>query len=222
MTWSRVQRVRRTHDEARAAYDRLARWFDLFEEPFERAVRRAGLRLLRPHPGEVVLEVGFGTGHDLVALAGAVGPAGHVLGLDISPEMRAVAERRVRRFGLADRVTLKTGDAVAAPFESASVDAVVMSFTLELFDTPEIPTVLSECRRVLRPAGRLAVIALTHRSPPTLATRLYEGFHERLPGLVDCRPIPVEAALVEAGFRVSQSVPATLWGLPVDMVVACV
>jgi len=92
-----------------------------------------------------------------------------------------------------------------------------MSFTLELFDTPGILGVLRDCRRVLRPGGRICVVSLSRRTCAR-AVRAYEWFHERLPVLVDCRPILVGEALTEAGLAVEESLPAKMWGLPVDIV----
>jgi ubiquinone/menaquinone biosynthesis C-methylase UbiE len=218
--WQGVRRVRRTHAQAKASYNRLSRGYDLFEEPFERGVRRRAIAMLHPLAGERVLEVGFGTGHDLVSLARAVAPGGRVWGLDLSEGMRRVAERRVRGAGVADRVELATGDALAMPYPDGAVDLVVMSFTLELFDTPEVPLVLAECARVLRPGGRIGVTSLARRDRPALRTRLYERGHDLLPALIDCRPIPLETALAEAGLQITQVVQGTLWGLPVDAVVA--
>ena len=63
--------------------------------------------------------------------------------------------RAVEQAGLAERVDLRCGDAAQLPFETDFFDVVFMAFTLELFDTPEIPKVLSECKRVLKPAGSL-------------------------------------------------------------------
>lgn len=221
-TWSGVKRVPRSHAAARATYDRLSRWYDGLVAPFERRAHGAALRAAGVRPGETVLEIGFGTGHDLVRLARAVGPTGRVLGLDISPAMRRVAEERLRRAGLADRVELTTGDAITLPYPDGSVDVVILTFVLELFDTPEIPSVLAGARRVLRPGGRLVVTALARdvRGRPTrLLVRLYEALHDLAPSVVDCRPIPVAAALREAGFEVRTVARSSLWGLPVETVV---
>ena len=218
--WAGVRRVPRTREQARASYDRLSGWYDLFEEPFERGVRRRALRMAAPTAGETALEVGFGTGHDLVALARAVGPSGRVWGIDLSEGMRRAAERRVRSAGVADRVELRTGDALALPYPDGSVDVVTMSFTLELFDTPEIPQVLAECRRVLRRGGRLVVTSLARRDPVNPLTRLYERGHDLLPSVIDCRPIPVAAALRESGLHVQRVASGSLWGLPVDAILA--
>ncbi len=219
-TWTGVSRVLRTHEQARTSYDRMSRWYDLFEEPFERKTRRRALRMLRPSPGQTVLEVGFGTGHDLVALARSVGTAGRVRGLDLSDGMRQVALRRLRAAGLSDRVELCVADAVSMPYGDATVDSLVMSLTLELFDSPEVPLVLAECRRVLRPGGRIAVTSLARREHPNPWTRAYERIHDLLPALVDCRPIPLEAAVRESGLQVDEVVRGSLWGLPADTVLA--
>ena len=94
-----------------------------------------------------------------------------------------------------------------------------MSFTLELFDTPEIPIVLSEIKRVLKPNGRLGVVSLSREDGTSLMLRLYEWMHQRMPQYIDCRPIYVEQALKEAGFQVVHSEKEKLWGLPAKVVV---
>src|SRR5512135_1978086 len=149
-----ISRVLRSVDEARASYDRLSKWYDAIAGS-ERHFVDAGLDQLAPAHAEKVLEVGFGTGHALVRLARAVGPAGTVYGIDVSEGMRSMARRRIERAGLSSRIHLTTGNASILPFGSGCLDAIFMSFTLELFDSPEIPVVLRECGRVLHPAGRI-------------------------------------------------------------------
>jgi len=214
-----LSRLTRSKSDARVAYDRLSRWYDLVADS-EARFRDAGLRLLGARDGERVLEIGPGTGHSLVALARAAGEMGQVYGLDLSPGMLRVARARLERAGLAGRVNLVCGDAASLPFPPAAFGAILMSFTLELFDTPEIPMVLDGCRRVLRPGGRICVVALSKENNPTLATRLYEWAHRTFPRYADCRPIFVEQALEEAGFCIIAGEYMTMWGLPVRAVAA--
>lgn len=213
-------RVTRTRDEARAAYDRMSGHYESFEGRFLRACRKAGVALLAPAPGETVLEIGHGPGEVTVALARAVGSEGRVLGLDLSPGMHRVAAERVRRAGLTGRVELVVGDAVSLPYPDASVDAVFLSFTLELFDTPEVPVVLAQIAGVLRPTGRLGVVAMALPERPGAMDRLYLWAHRRFPRVADCRPIPTTDWLVAAGFRPRRRERRAVWGLPVDLVVA--
>jgi ubiquinone/menaquinone biosynthesis C-methylase UbiE len=220
MSEKSISRVTRSKEEARASYDQLSRWYDLLAGRFEQKYQDAGLQKLRVKQGERVLEIGFGTGYALVALAQSVGSSGKVYGIDLSEGMCRVAKARVDNAHLAERVELTCGDAARLPYVAESFDVVYMSFTLELFDTPEVPIVLGECRRVLRAGGRLGVVAMSKRGRDTLMTRLYEWAHRSFPRYVDCRPIFVRQALEDAGFYVGDVTAMSMWGLPVDIVVA--
>lgn len=216
-----IKRVKRSKKDARTSYNRLSRWYDLFAGRTERKHRERGLEKLSVQPGERILEIGFGTGHCLAALARAVGPAGRVVGVDISDGMFAMAHERLHKEGLAERVDLHLGDAARLDLiEPGSLDGIFISFTLELFDTPEIPLVLQECHRVLKPGGRLAVVSMTRTDPPGIGVHVYEWFHEKLPNYADCRPIHARQALEQNGFSIQDVSVGSMWGLPVEMILS--
>ncbi|MCQ1536676.1 methyltransferase domain-containing protein [Methanosarcina sp. KYL-1] len=215
-----VSRVPRSKSAARASYDRMGKWYDLFASPFEKKFVNTGLQKLHAVPGEIILEIGFGTGQGIFELAGSVGNSGRVCGIDISEKMCAITRSKVEKAGFSERVQLVCGDAAKLPFPSESFDAIFMSFTLELFDTPEIPIVLQECRRVLKKDGRLCVVAMKQKHDPTLMIKLYEWAHGKFPNYVDCRPIFVREMLEDAGFCIRDTTEISSWGLPVEVVVS--
>ncbi len=213
-----MEPVRRSHSDARRTYDWVSRVYDPLEGSFEKRVRTGGVALLAVRPGERVLDLGFGTGVALVDLARRAGTDGFVTGVDPSRGMHNRARRRLDRS--ASRPALVLGDAMTLPYQDACFDAVFMSFVLELFATEEIPTVLAEVRRVLRPGGRVGVVALGVAARPGVMSRLYLWGHRRFPRVLDCRPIPTRRLLADAGFRVTGAANPTMWRLPVDVVVA--
>jgi arsenite methyltransferase len=87
-------------------------------------------------------------------MAHAVGPTGHVTGLDISEPMLTVARRRCDP--VADRTTLVHGDATALPLPTASFDAAVSTQVLEY--VPDVQAALDELYRVVRPGGRVVLL----------------------------------------------------------------
>lgn len=212
-----ILRVFQSKAETKAFYDKISHVYDLLAEHSEGPVRRAGLEKLEARSGEKVLEIGFGTGHCLVSLAQSVGPTGKVYGLDLSERMLEVARDILHKAGLADRVELTCGDAVQLPYQPGLIDAIFMSFTLELFDTPEIPKVLAECKRVLRPGGRVVVVGVSKEGENGLILRAFEWTHRHFPNLVDCRPIFVRQSLEDAGFRIESADRKMMW-VPVEVV----
>jgi len=212
--------VRRSKEEARQFYDRVSRFYDYVMGVFERKYADMALQSLSIQDRETVLEIGFGPGHCLKQIAQSVGYQGKAYGVDISPGMLEVAKRRLEKAQLKDRVKLYCGDAAELPYDENTFDAVLMSFTLELFDTPEIPKVLEEVKRVLKPAGRLGVASLSRGHGEPMLLRLYEWAHTKWPKYVDCRPIYVSESLTDAGYKIQSNETAQLMGLPVEIIVA--
>jgi ubiquinone/menaquinone biosynthesis C-methylase UbiE len=158
--------------DARRTYERLSRWYDWFagsEEPYVRQAI-AGLAL---QPGERVLEIGCGTGKALLEMAAQTGSSGFVLGVDLARGMLRHAAAR------SPTIHLCQADAAALPQPSGLYDAVLMTFTLELFSPAEMALVLAECRRLLRAGGRLGVAALLETNPPGWMERVYGRLHRR-------------------------------------------
>jgi demethylmenaquinone methyltransferase/2-methoxy-6-polyprenyl-1,4-benzoquinol methylase len=212
-----VLRVLQSKDEVKAFYNKIAKVYDVLSEHSERSMRGAGIKMLAPAAGERLLEIGFGTGHVLVELAKAVGPIGRVFGVDISENMLAEAQAGVEQEKVADQVSLACGDAEHLPYDSNSMDGIFMCFTLELFDTPEIPKVLAECQRALRPGGRIVVVAVSKEGKQGLVVRAFEWTHRHFPNLMDCRPIYARRALEAAGFIIDDHSVQTMW-VPVEIV----
>jgi arsenite methyltransferase len=123
----------------------------------------AGLR-----PGETVLDLGSGAGFDAFLAAREVGPAGHVIGVDMTPEMLERARANARQVGHAN-VEFRAGRIESMPVDDASVDVVISNCVINL--VPDKAAVYREIARVLRPGGRMVVsdVVLDAPLPPLVA-----------------------------------------------------
>ena len=209
-----IERVHRPRESARASYNAMSNWYDLFTIS-EKRFTDIGMQMLNLHSNESVLEIGCGTGHSLVEFANR---GAQVAAMDVSERMINVARRRIQNKAQKRSVEFCQADGFFIPFPGGQFDAVFLSFTLELFDTPDIPCVLSECHRVLKSRGRIGIVTLAKQE--TLAVRIYEWFHRKTPTLVDCRPIYLQPTLKEAGFHIQRSTLKIMWGLPVEIAIA--
>jgi SAM-dependent methyltransferase len=104
----------------------------------------------RVEPGAVVLDLGCGAGTDLLIAAQMVGPAGRVIGVDMTPSMLEIARASARGMGF-DNVELHEALIEVLPLEDESVDVVISNGVIDL--VPDKDAVFDE--RVLRPGGRL-------------------------------------------------------------------
>jgi demethylmenaquinone methyltransferase/2-methoxy-6-polyprenyl-1,4-benzoquinol methylase len=212
-----VLHVFQSRAQTKAFYNKISGFYDALSDRSEAPVRKAGLDLLKPSRGEKILEIGFGTGHSLTVLAKAVGSEGRVFGLDLSDRMVRLAKKNLKDAGLLERAQLRCGDAAQLPYAGNAMDAVFISFTLELFDTPEIPKVLSECKRVLKTAGRIVVVGMSKEGEHEPLIGVFEWAHKHFPNFIYCRPIYVREALEKADFQIRKALKKHMW-IPVEII----
>jgi demethylmenaquinone methyltransferase / 2-methoxy-6-polyprenyl-1,4-benzoquinol methylase len=139
--------------EVAAMFDALAGRYDLMNDILSggqvRMWRRAVTRILKPAPGETILDLAAGTGTSTAAFAKA---GARAVACDFSLGMLAAGKRR----GPANpRVAFAAGDALRIPVKDDAVDATTVSFGLRNVADPG--QALAEMRRVTRPGGRLVV-----------------------------------------------------------------
>lgn len=152
-------------------YSAGARWYDVLsgERWVYRSGRLAGIALLALRPGDVVLDLGCGTGLNFAPLLAATGPDGRVIGIDRSPDMLAVAQRRIDREGWADRVRLIRTDAAALVEEEVAdavaslrgatgggVDALLATYSLSVITARA--EAWRRARATLRPGARACIV----------------------------------------------------------------
>ena len=106
------------------------------------------------HEGERVLDLGSGGGIDVLLSAKRVGPTGRAIGLDMTDEMLALAQRNAAEAG-ATNVEFLRGHIESIPLPAASVDVVISNCVINL--AADKPAVFREIARVLRPGGRMGV-----------------------------------------------------------------
>ena len=159
-------------------YDRVARLYSTLEPLYLifPPARRKAVAALNLKAGDVVLEIGAGTGRNLPYLVDAVGPNGTVIAVDASEGMLAEARKLVERHGWS-KVQLLRQDASQLQLDRLDVDAVLFSLSYSVI--PEPGPALARAWKLLAPASRLVVMDMgltdpRHRRALGLIARLLE------------------------------------------------
>ena len=131
--------------------------------PLREPLLRRVIQALDLPPGSCGLDAGCGGGLQAILLAEAIGPDGHVIGLDISPGLLAYANQQVEEQGLSERIGFKEGDVNHLPFEADSFDWVWSADCIG-YPVGELLPVLQELKRALKPGGLAAILAWSSQS----------------------------------------------------------
>lgn len=153
-------------------------------------------------PGEVVVDLGCGGGLDVFLSAAKVGPTGKAIGIDMTPEMLALARKNAEQSGVSN-VEFHQATIDNLPLPNGSVDCVISNCVINL--APDKRAVFREIARVLKPNGRVAVsdIALKRPLPEELGSDLM-AYIGCIAGAISIGDY--EAGLAEAGFSAVQVV----------------
>ncbi|TMB51762.1 MAG: arsenite methyltransferase [Chloroflexi bacterium] len=144
------------------------------------------------HEGERVLDLGSGGGIDVLLSAKRVGPTGRAIGLDMTDEMLALAQRNAAEAG-ATNVEFLKGQIEAIPLPAASVDVVISNCVVNL--AADKPSVFREIARVLRAGGRVGITDIVAEDALTAEERATRGSY------VGCIAGALSFSEFEAGLR---------------------
>ena len=140
-------------EKQRQDWNRVAPAWEKWDQYLDQNLAFVSHRMVgdaRLRAGQRVLDLGCGTGYPSILAAQVVGSKGTVVGLDLSEAMLAVARRKAEELGLSN-MKFQAEDITNLQFDSTSFDAVISRFCLMFL--PEIPLVVKEIARVLRPGG---------------------------------------------------------------------
>lgn len=126
--------------------------------PLRVPVLRSAIWTLRLHSGSRGLDAGCGIGLPALLLAEAVGPNGHVTGLDLSPEFLVVAKEIVEKASLSEHISFQEGDVNKLPFDDDTFDWVWSVDCVGYAPLEPLPLV-KELARVVKPGGSVAILA---------------------------------------------------------------
>jgi demethylmenaquinone methyltransferase/2-methoxy-6-polyprenyl-1,4-benzoquinol methylase len=126
--------------------------------PLREPALRSAIQALQFSSGSRGLDAGCGIGLQTLLLAEAVGPAGHITGLDLSPEFLDHAEELVKKADLSERISFRKGDVNRLPFDDESFDWVWSVDCVGYAPIEPLPLV-NELVRVVKPGGSLAILA---------------------------------------------------------------
>jgi len=158
-------------------------------------------------PGEKLLEVAVGPGLALEELARRLGRQTMIYGVDLSTGMLYLTRKRMLSSGFTN-LDLREADCRKLPFEDNSFDVLYNGFMLDLIPAADMPHILGEFHRVLRPGGRMILLNMSKHDEFSITSR--EKLYSKLPAGIalyimgGCRPVLMEQMVKDAGFHNTQ------------------
>lgn len=147
--------VRKMFDDISPRYDFLNHFLSF---GIDRRWRKQLVKMLLQDAPRDILDVATGTGDLAISMAGT--GARRILGIDISLQMLAEGERKIKAAGLTSLISFREGDAENIPFPDDSFHAVTVAFGVRNFG--DLETGLREMRRVLTPGGTMYILEFSH------------------------------------------------------------
>jgi ubiquinone/menaquinone biosynthesis C-methylase UbiE len=197
--------------EAKSSTEQVRRVYNLWSSlygplagPFERRAKLLALEQAAIQPHEEVLEVGIGPGKMLVEILKTLVRTNRVCGIDLAPKMVEKARRLATAAGYSN-FDLREADARHLPFADGTFDVLYNSYMFDVISLADIPVVLAEFQRVLKPDGRLVLVNLSKEESDKRSW--WETIYGKLPGslatyvLGGGRPVLMQGFVEQAGFR---------------------
>ncbi len=164
-------------------FGRIARIYDpmnrLMSFGLDGYWRKRAARYLALGSGETGLDLGAGTGDLSIAVIRASGPGTHMIGMDITPEMLALGQTKLKKLGLQDRIELRVGDAEHIDLSDNSVDGCCSAFTVR--NLTDIRQGFREMLRIVRPGGRVVCLEISHPPGKIFGFLFYFYFYKLAP-----------------------------------------
>ena len=181
-------------------YNDLAWFYDIWGAATEKRARKRALELAGIQDGERILDVAAGTG---LILADVVcqNPNGFSAAIDISEGMLKKARAKFQQDSA--HIEIKQGSAFDIPYTDATFDLLINGYMFDLMPTQDMPKLLLEFKRVLKPNGRLVLVNMTVGEKP--GSQVYQWIYNLSPELMGgCRGVRLAGMLEQAGFKVTR------------------
>jgi ubiquinone/menaquinone biosynthesis C-methylase UbiE len=186
------------------AYNRRSWVYSKTVAQMEWSYHLAALDVANVRTGEKILEVAVGPGLTITELARRTGRETKIYGVDTSTGMLALAQQNLVAHGFSN-FELKEADSRHIPFEDNTFDVLYNGYMLDLIPERDMPMILNEFYRVLKPGGRMVLLNMSKPNESVRTSR--EKLYSILPAkfvlyvLGGCRPVLMEGMTKAAGFQ---------------------
>ncbi len=204
-------------NEVIEVYSQIASLYDWWGALAESKARKRALALAQIQSGAAILEVAVGTGLTFEEIL-KQNPAGHNVGIDLTPAMLEKARARAAKLGTRN-YQLLLGDARTLEFPDQQFDLLMNSYMFDLLPDEDFINVLKEFKRVLKPNGRIVLVNMTKAE--RFYQQLWESIYQLNPRWSGgCRGVLLAPALQAAGFSNIQRQVLSQSSFPSEVITA--